>query len=195
MAYFDKAAKDFENNRKSSFEIAKAWAEKRPIPKYGSGARSLIKVGGKALGVALDFRWSVSATATEIRTIDTNIPWDLVPGQITISASLNQIIDPTESLEQYALFSTMQAMVHQPYVEIQVLDASLLNIFFARGMFTSVNGNISRGQLSSMSATFQGVMYQHNVYQQFTPYSASGDVLEAVDNGIKAIKNFTGGFL
>ncbi|CAB5221512.1 hypothetical protein UFOVP244_183 [uncultured Caudovirales phage] len=191
---FGSVGDDIKNRSKTAFDMAKAWNEGKHIPKYGSGARSLIKVAGKALGVALDFRWSVSAQATEIRTIDTNLPWDLVPGQITITASLNQIHDPTQSLEQYGLFSTMQAMVHQPYVEIQVLDASLINIFFARGMFTAVNGNISRGQLTSISASFQGVMYQHNVVQEFEPYSKAGDALEMVGSGMKLLKSISGGF-
>src|SRR5690606_38123644 len=30
------------------------------MPKYSSGARTLIRIGGKALGDALDFKWQVS---------------------------------------------------------------------------------------------------------------------------------------
>src|SRR5690606_33404150 len=85
------------------------------MPKYSPGARTLIRIGGKALGVALDFKWQVSAEATKIRTIDANLPWDLAPNQIEISGVLNQILDPLDSIEEYAIFSTMQAMVHQPY--------------------------------------------------------------------------------
>lgn len=167
----------------------------KTLPKYSSGARSLIRVGGKPLGVALDFKWNIQVQTTEIRTIDTNLPWDLVPGQIQITGTLNQILDPTQSIEQYGIFSTAQAMVHQPYVELQVLDALGISIFFAKGMFTSVNGSVSKGQLTNISANFQGVIWQHNVFQDFTPYSKLGDALEILNLGKKALSKYSGGFL
>ena len=136
------------------------------FPLYSSGARSYIRVAGKPLGVCLDFRWQINIATTEIRTIDTNLPWDLVPGQISIAATLNEIVDPRSSAEAQGIFHTIQSAVHQPYVEMQVTDFNGATLFFARGMFTSLTGSIARGQLSSFSCGFVGVAYQHNVYQE-----------------------------
>lgn len=167
------------------------------FPTYSTGARSYIRVGGKPIAVCMDFRWQISAQATEIRTIDTNLPWDLVPNQIIVNATLNQIIDPRSSLETQALFHTIQSTVHQPYVEMQVLDAGGQSLFFARGMFTGVSGQIARGQLSTWSATFQGVAYQHNVFQEFVPYDASmlQGTLDEVNDALGKLSSLTGGFL
>lgn len=167
------------------------------FPTYSTGARSYIRVGGKPVAVAMDFRWQISSSASEIRTIDTNLPWDLVPNQITISASLSKFVDPSKSLEGEGLFHTIQSMIHQPYVEMQALDASGHSIFFARGMFTGMNGNIARGQLSTWGANFQGVAYQHNVFQEFRPYNDSliQNALDIINDTLGDISDFTGGFL
>lgn len=174
----------------------KSASGKALLPTYSSGARSYIRVAGKALGVSQDFRWQINAQATEVRTIDTNLPWDLIPNQIMISGSLNQIIDPTKSLESQALFHTIQSMVHQPYVEMQVLDAAGHSIFFARGMFTGMTGQVARGQLSNWGANFQGVAYQHNVFQEFQPYPVGlfADALDLVNDLLGKASSRTGGF-
>ena len=166
------------------------------LPYYGSGARSYIRVAGKPLGVCLDFKWQINIMTSEIRTIDTNLPWDLSPGQISIAATLNEIIDPTGSAEAQGLFSTIQSAVHQPYVEMEITDYNGATIFFARGMFTSLSGNIARGQLSSFSCGFIGVAYQHNVYQEFNPYTgAAAGLGNAVSNFSSGLSGLTGGFL
>lgn len=183
---------------------ARERAKKHPgnqIPIYNTGARSFIRVAGKPIGVCQDFRWQINAQASEIRTIDTNLPWDMVPNQILITASLSQIIDPSGSLESQGLFHTIQSMIHQPYVEMQVLDAAGYSIFFARGMFTGMNGQIARGQPSTWGANFQGVAYQHNVFQEFKPYPddvlskfIANKVLGPAMQALQAFSEFTGGF-
>jgi hypothetical protein len=188
------------DNIKAQYEAARQNAKNdgKLFPKHSSGARSYIKLAGKPLAVCQDFRWQVSAPATEIRTIDTHLPWDSVVNQMSITATLSQIIDPSTSAESQGLFHTIQSVIHQPFVEIQALDVSGSTLFFARGMFTSVNGSISRGQLSSINATFQGVMYQGNVYQEFEPYTESellGKLESAVGSVYKNLKKFSGGFL
>ncbi len=167
----------------------------RKFPRYNSGARALIRVAGKPLAVALSFRWQVMSQGTEVRTIDTNLPWDIAPNQIGITGSLSQLIDPLSSMEAQALYSTVQAMIHQPFVELQVLDYLGTNLFFTRGMFLGLSGDINHGQLSTFSVNFQGVTYQHNVFQEFTPYSPLGDLLESVSSAFSALKSVSGGFL
>ena len=180
---------------KSLIAGAKETNPSSQLPYYSSGARSYVRVAGKPLFVCLDFRWQINIMTTEIRTIDTNLPWDLVPGQISIAATLNEIIDPTKSAESQALFHTIQSAVHQPYVEMEVTDYTGTTLFFARGMFTSLTGSVARGQLSSFSVGFVGVAYQGNVYQEFKPYSGASQLGSVVSNFTGAVSNATGGFL
>lgn len=164
------------------------------IPFWSTGARSYIRMGGKPLAICTDIRWQVSYNGTPIHTIDTPHAWDIDVGQANIVATLNNIIDPSKGPEAYGLFSTMQSSVHQPMIELQVLDALGTSLFFARGMFLQVNGNITRGQLSGISASFTGIAYQHYVAQSFKPYSGVGGKISGLIGGLKdLVSKGTGG--
>lgn len=170
--------------------------KKGEVPFYFTGARALVKYGGKPLGITTDIRWSISYNATPIQTIDTPFPWDIDVGVVSISATLGQIIDPTKGPEADGLFAIMAAAVHQPMIEMQVLDASGTSVFFARGMFTAVNGNIGRGQVGAWSCQFTGVAYQQYVSQQFKPYdSIAGGLTGALNSVKKLASKYTGGLL
>jgi len=165
-------------------------------PFYSTGARALIKCGGRPIGVCQNFHWTTSYQANPIVTIDTNIPWDIDVGPLTVSATLSQILDPTKGPEVDGLFSIMSASVHQPLIELQVLDKLGTSLFFARGMFLSVSGNIARGQTSTLSAQFTGMAYQHYVAQQFKAYSSLASGLSGLVNGLANIaSSVTGGVL
>ena len=166
------------------------------IPFYATGARALVKLGGTPLGVTTDIRWSVSYSATPIQTIDTPFPWDIDVGAVTISATLGQIMDPTKGPEADGLFAVMSAALHQPMVEMQVLDASGTSIFFARGMFVAVNGQIGRGQVGNWSCQFSGIAYQHYVAQSFKPYNSVAGTASGLIKGLKNLASgLTGGIL
>lgn len=192
------------------------------VPYYATGARCFIKMGGKALAVCQDFRWNIAFNATPIQTVDTVLPWDIDVGQITINATLSKIYDPLKGPEVDNLFSIMAAAVHQPMVELQVIykaddlsvkagagnspssqnttsaikgDVTEFSMFFARGMFTSINGNSTLGQVSNLSAAFTGVAYQHYVSQGFTPYGVAYAAQEAIGKVGDIISSYSGGFL
>ena len=140
-----------------------------------------------------DFRWSVSYSPNPIYTVDTVIPWDIDVGPMTVNANLSQILDPTQGPEATHLFNTMSSSVHQPLVELQVLDKSGTSLFFARGMFLQVSGGINRGQLSNLSANFTGVAFQHYVQQQFKPYDSIASGLSGMVNGLAGLVSTTTG--
>lgn len=163
------------------------------IPFYSSGARALIRVGGKPLGVCQEIRWQISYNSEPIMTVDSQFPWDIDIGHARIGASLSQIVDPTGGPETDYLSHTMAASLHQPYVEMQVLDKIGTSLFFARGMFTSISGGASRGAISTWNATFVGVAYQHYVAQNFEPYSDAGKVSGLIGTFTSAASKLTGG--
>lgn len=184
----------FQNDANVIYNAMKE-GEKR-IPFYSSGARALIKVAGKPLGVCQSFRWSVSYQSGNIQTIDDAFPVDIDVGPANITANLSQIIDPTRGPEHDGIFHIMSAAVHQPLVELQVLDKSGTSLFFSRGMFTSINGNVSLGSMSNWSANFQGIAYQHYVSQNFKPYNSVSSGLSNLIDGLQNLtSDLTGGFL
>jgi hypothetical protein len=166
------------------------------VPFYGTGARALIKIGGKPMAVCQDFKWQVSFQPNPIYTIDTVQPWDIDVGPMSVSATLTNIMDPTKGPEADNLLPVMSSAVHQPMVELQVLDKIGTSLFFARGMFLSVSGNIARGQLSTFTATFTGIAYQHYIFQKFKPYNSIAGGLEGIASGLVGlVSDATGGLI
>jgi hypothetical protein len=167
------------------------------LPFFSTGARCLIKIGGKPLGVAQSIRWQISYQANEIRTIDTNFPWDIDLGQAKIQASLSMIMDPTKGPEHDGLFHIMSSAIHAPHVELQIIDRQMgTQVLSARGVFTGLTGQVSVGQVGNWGVEFVGIAFQHYVNQNFKPYgSAAGAAGALLDALTGAASDLTGGFL
>lgn len=215
MTSFEKAQKNTQRELDKFNDVLSGGQGQRDkgakTPYYLTGARCFIRIGGKPIGVCQDFRWNVSYAATPIQTIDTNIPWDIDVGQVNIQATLNKIYDPMKGPEAEGLFSIMAASVHQPMVEIQVIyqapdllpkndvkfsnDSVDFSMFLAKGMFVSISGNATIGQMSNLSASFVGVTYQNYASQGFMAYGPGYYIQEAVREARDALSTYSGGFL
>jgi len=145
------------------------------MPKYYSGARAYVVLSGELVAVCQDFNYTIEFIPEETRTIDTHVPWDISVGQVSIRASLRQLIDPAESPESQGLWANMASIIHQPLVELEVFDKLGQRMFFARGMFTRISGSVMTGALANRSVDFIGTAYAHNVTQTFVPYRKKDD--------------------
>lgn len=139
------------------------------FPEFGTGSRAKLLINGKTIGAALQVSYSVSANITEVRTIDQFLPWELVPGQMSIKASLRRVVTPNRTLGGDALYTTMQAYLHQPYASIEIRDRLGNLQFYAKGMFTDMQCDIQAGQLTVEGVSFVGYYWRENVRQDFTP--------------------------
>lgn len=162
-------------------------------PFWSTGSRSLIKLRGLPLAICTSFQWTVAYAATPIFTIDSVHPWDIDIGPVNIQATLQNLFDPTKGPESFGLFQTMQSAIHQPLIEMQVLDKLGTCLFFARGMFVGVSGSVSQGQVSNLTAQFSGVAYQHYVGQKFKAYDSVGGALSNVAAGLKGLASKASG--
>lgn len=153
-----------ENARKAGKDVNSAF------PKYFSGARAYVTISGELVAVCQDFNYTIDFTPEETRTIDTHVPWDISVGQVSIRASLRQLVDPAQSPESQGLWANMASIIHQPLIELEVFDKLGQKMFYARGMFTRINGSVSTGSLANRSVDFVGTAYAHNTTQSFTPY-------------------------
>lgn len=182
-------------NQRTNLERAKLDAENNPnnkFPQYSSGSRSYISVKGLPIAVCMNMSWSVDTSYEEVRTIDTQLPWDISLGQISVKANLSQIIDPDTSAESQAIFSTMAQNMHQPFVTLEVYDKLGARLFYSKGMFVSMNSQMTVNGLSTRSVSFVGIVYAHNVDQKFVPYSPQGKISSLNDALNKATGAITG---
>lgn len=140
------------------------------FPEYASGARCYVLVAGRKILEAQGISYEVSASNEALRTIDMMLPWDIVVHSVTIRANLQSIIDPRTSAETQGLRQIMKSIMHQPMIDIQVIDRSGAELFWARGMFVRCSESIRHGALGVRSADFEGIAYAGNVTQSFSDY-------------------------
>jgi hypothetical protein len=155
---------------RGNLEIADAkHGRNRKYPEYVTGARAVIKVNNKKVAAALNVSWSVSIEHTENRTIDSQMPWELMPGQVTVEAQLRRIIHPDTTAPNDHLFTVLQAGLHTPTATIIVSDRLGNPLFTAKGNFTSWSGDISAGAVGIESVRFKGIYWRDNTQQYYDP--------------------------
>jgi hypothetical protein len=151
-------------------KAAYAAGEQPPsFPSYFTGARAIIWVNQKKVAAAMDVSWSVSIDTKELRTIDSYMPWELIPGQTKVSATLRQVMHPDRTVTSQGLFTIIGAVLHTPYATIEVRDKLGNPMFFAKGMFTDLEGNVGTGSLGIESVRFMGYYWRQNDIQDFDP--------------------------
>lgn len=164
----------------------------KPLPEFFTGARAKVLVNGSPIGAALEVNWNVSTNVEEIRTIDSSLPWELVPGQIQIKASLKRWIHPDRSLAGDGMFSTIASLLHQPYVSLELRDRLGNIIFYAKGMFVSMNGTVGNNTVGVQSVDFIGYYFRENVNQSFEVRDQKGVSFDLSKNSaIKKFSNFS----
>jgi hypothetical protein len=144
------------------------------FPEYATGARSIIYINDQRIAAALDVSYSVNIEGSEIRTIDAQLPWELVPGQISIEASLRRIVHPSVTMTSEHLFTIITAALHTPYASLKIQDKLGNLLFFAKGSFTSLQGQVAVGQTNIESVRFQGYYWRQNDAQLFIPEPPDG---------------------
>ena len=164
-------------------------------PQMSTGGRAYIVVAGKPLALAQKVAWRISTSYEEIRTVDTHLSWDIVPGQTSISVTLGELVDPLQPAETEGTWATVASVIHQPIIELEIFDKLGERMFFARGMFVSMSQDIGMGALASRSLEFVGITYASNVSQSFKPYADTNKVAEAFQTAAKTLKSWTGGIL
>lgn len=141
----------------------------KQLPEFFSGARCKLLINEQTIGAALEVSWSVRSDLQELRTIDNFLPVEIIPGQMSITASLKRVVDPRRTLGGDGLYSTITSYLHQPYASIEVRDKLGNVIFLARGMFKDMSASVSNGRLGIESIDFVGYYWRESVNQEFSP--------------------------
>ena len=152
----------------------------KPMAKYLSGARCVLKVNGKIVGFAFAISWEIKTAVTEINTIDDYMPYELAPQRIEVNGVISGFRVPGSGPTQQLLQTDMMNFLHQRYVEIEVRDSQTDNLIFLtkRAMVTSRTENIKTDQLADMSLSFKAIGWA----DERAPEQSS-DVGQAVSDG------------
>lgn len=131
----------------------------KPVAKYLSGARCVLKVNGKIAAFAFGISWNIETAAQEIMTIDDPLPYELAPTTITVSGQISGFRIPGAGPGQQLLQADILSFLHQRYIEIEVRDSQTDNLIFLtkKALVTSRSENIRQDALAEMTLNFKAI--------------------------------------
>lgn len=131
----------------------------KPMAKYLSGARCVLRMNGKIIGFAFAISWQVVTDAMEINTIDDYLPYELAPSRITVTGTISGFRIPTSGPGSMLLQPDVLNFLHQRYVEIEVKDEQTDTLIFLtkKAMITSRSESIKSDSLAEMTLNFKAI--------------------------------------
>ena len=103
----------------------------KPNAKYASGARTTLKINNQIIGFAFSVSWNIRTTVSEIRTIDTYLPYELAPKHVTVDGTLGMFHIPGRGLSSELIQADVLNFLQQKYISIEVRDSATDNLLFA----------------------------------------------------------------
>lgn len=151
----------------------------KPMAKYLSGARCVLRVNGKIIGFAFAISWDIRTSVTEINTIDDYMPYELAPQRIEVNGAISGFRIPGSGPTQQLMQTDILNFLHQRYIEIEVRDSQTDNLIFLtqRAIITSRTENIKTDSLADMTLSFKAIGW----VDERTPKDPVG-IGEAVDS-------------
>lgn len=133
----------------------------KPMAKYLSGARCVLRMNGKIVGFAFGISWNITTDATEINTIDDYLPYELAPSRITVTGQITGFRIPGSGPGQQLLQPDVLSFLHQRYVEIEVRDSQTDNLIFLtkKALITNRSESVRSDALAEMSLNFKAIGY------------------------------------
>ena len=149
----------------------------KPMAKYLSGARCILRMNGNIIGFAFAINWNVTTDATEINTIDDYLPYELAPSRITVTGSISGFRIPGSGPGKALLQTDTLNFLHQRYIEIEVRDSQTDNLIFLtrRALVTSRSESIRSDALAQMTLNFKAIGFA----DERPPEKISFDELDA----------------
>lgn len=131
----------------------------KPMAKYLSGARCILRVNGKIIGFAFAISWNVKTSVTEINTIDDYLPYELAPQRIQVDGAISGFRIPGSGPSQQLIHTDIESFMHQRYIDIEVRDTQTDNLIFLanKAMITSRSENIKSDALADMTLQFKAI--------------------------------------
>jgi hypothetical protein len=159
----------------------------KPTAKYLTGARTIIKINGNLVGFAFSVSWQISTDATEIRTIDDPIAYELAPRQISVTGTVGGFIIPGKSPQAELLQTDLANFLMNKYITIEVRDSATDTIIFKtnRAMVTSSNGSTSAEKPAEMNLSWKAVGWQ----AETAPTPPADSDMDNVSDGAGGILN------
>lgn len=160
----------------------------KPMAKYLSGARCVLRMNGKIVGFAFGISWKINTDATEIRTVDDYFPYELAPRHISVEGTISGFRIPGFGPTERLLQSDALSFLHQRYIEIEVRDSQTDNLIFLtrKAMVVGRSENIKSDSLAEMTLNFRAIGWADERTPDYLEYSSMKDLIDVSTVGVNA---------
>ena len=168
----------------------------KPMAKYLTGARCMIRVNGKLAGFAFGISWKISTDVTEINTIDDYLPYELAPSRISVSGTISGFRIPGGGPGNLGIQGDILSFMHQRYIDIEVRDSQTDNLIFqtTRAIITSRSENITADNIAQMTLDFKAIGFVDEktpkVPKGGKDISSAENISDKIGGAVDKIKGF-----
>lgn len=137
----------------------------KPVAKFASGARTVLKINGNIIGFATNISWNIETTVSEIRTIDDYLPSELTPRHISVSGTLSGLMIPGMGSSKESIQSNVINFLQQKYITIEARDSQSDNLIFFtnKAMIISRTESLDSEQLGRITLSWRAIGWKDDL--------------------------------
>jgi len=131
----------------------------RPVGKYMTGARAIIKVNSKLAGFAFNIAWNVSTSHQEIFEVDNYLPYELAPQVVTVTGTIGMFHIPGQGPGAEGFQANVLSFLHHKYITIEVQDQTTGNVLLniSKAVITNKSQVLNAGEVSQIQLSFRAI--------------------------------------
>jgi len=143
----------------------------KPVAKYFSGARCILRVNGNILAFATGISWTIHTEAEEITTIDSYMPHELAPNRVKVNGTISGLRIPGNGPGYNLMQANMLNFAHQKYIDIEVRDSQTDNLIFQtnKALITRRSESVRSEGMAEMTLDFMAIGFIDEVVNPAKP--------------------------
>jgi hypothetical protein len=140
-------------------EVAGGISSVKPMGKYLTGSRCIIKINNKLSAFAFKISWKIETKTKETRTIDNYLPYEITPTIISVSGQIGGFVLPGRDPTSQLLQASDLSFLFNRYISIEARDRTTDALLFKtdKALIDSQSVSIQEGQLANVMLTFKAI--------------------------------------
>ena len=131
----------------------------KPMGKYLTGARTVIKINSELAGFAFQVSWNIRTEQDEIWTVDDWTPWEIAPKRIMVEGTLGMFHIPGKGPSKENIQADVLSFMFHKYITIEVRDARSDQLLFKtnKAVITSRQQEVKAEELSTIRLSWKAI--------------------------------------
>ncbi len=131
----------------------------KPLGKYFTGARCILKINGQLAGFAFGIQWKIETSQDEINTIDNYFPYEFAPKRCSVEGTISGFHIPGKGASASLMQSNALSFLFHKYITIEVRDSQTDNLLFLtkKAVITSRSEDVKVESIGTVTLNFKAI--------------------------------------